>query len=378
MRKIAFFICLFLIGFTVSGCGQREKLLLLNWGEYINDEIITMFEEKHNCNVILNIADSNELFYAKIKSGTTVYDLVIPSEYMVERMVQNDLLQKVDYSKLTNYDPVNNPYLPGVIGIQNQMFEGYEDYAVPYFWGTFGLMYNKKVNGLEEAVKKYGWKGYFEPELLPGNIRVGMYDVPRYAYAAAMFYLDQSPNVYSEELLKAAEQVLLKRKFTEWGTDTLKKGISSGNRDLAFVYTGDFLDMLYIKLSDGVKREDITFDIYIPNQTIAFMDTFVIPKKARHLDLAHKFIDFLLDPEIAYLNASVVGYCTPLQKSYEMIVGYEGDDQWLNDWKEANLTYYPLPKPGEEQFIGTPLKNFDRNVLNAISTMVNNVIVKNR
>jgi len=104
----------------------------------------------------------------------------------------------------------------------------------------------------------------------------------------------------------------------------------------------------------------------------------VIPKKARHLDLAHKFIDFLLDPEIAYLNASVVGYCTPLQKSYEMIVGYEGDDQWLNDWKEANLTYYPLPKPGEEQFIGTPLKNFDRNVLNAISTMVNNVIVKNR
>jgi spermidine/putrescine-binding protein len=170
MRKIAFFICLFLICFTVSGCGQREKLLLLNWGEYINDEIITMFEEKYNCNVILNIADSNELFYAKIKSGTTVYDLVIPSEYMVERMVQNDLLQKVDYSKLTNYDPVNNPYLPGVIGIQNQMFEGYEDYAVPYFWGTFGLMYNKKVNGLEEAVKKYGWKGYFEPELLQAMV----------------------------------------------------------------------------------------------------------------------------------------------------------------------------------------------------------------
>lgn len=378
MRKMVFIISLFLISLTVTGCDQREKLLLLNWGEYINDEIIAMFEEKYNCNVILNIADSNELFYAKIKSGTTVYDLVIPSEYMVERMVENDLLQKVDYTQLTNYDPLNNPYLPGVLDIQRQMFEEYEEYGVPYFWGTFGLMYNKRVEGLEEGIKKYAWQGFFEPNLLPQGIRVGMYDVPRFAYAATMFYLSQSPNDFSEELLKEAEKVLLKRKFSEWGTDTLKKGIVAGNRDLAFVYTGDFLDMLYVKLSDGEKKEDISFDIHIPNQTIAFMDTFVIPKKARHLDLAHKFIDFLLDPEIAYLNASVVGYCTPLLKTYEMIVNYEGEDQWLNDWKSANLTYYPLPAQNEEQFIGTPLKNFNRSTLNEISTMVNNVIVKNR
>ena len=167
MRKMVFIISLFLISLTVTGCDQREKLLLLNWGEYINDEIIAMFEEKYNCNVILNIADSNELFYAKIKSGTTVYDLVIPSEYMVERMVENDLLQKVDYTQLTNYDPLNNPYLPGVLGIQRQMFEEYEEYGVPYFWGTFGLMYNKRVEGLEEGIKKYAWQGFFEPNLLP-------------------------------------------------------------------------------------------------------------------------------------------------------------------------------------------------------------------
>lgn len=378
MRKIFGFIFILITSIMLTGCERREKLLLLNWGEYINDEIITMFEEKYKVNVIMNIADSNELFYAKIKSGTTVYDLVIPSEYMVERMVESNLLQKIDYTKLSNYDPENNPYLPGVIGIQSQMFTEYEDYAVPYFWGTFGLMYNKRVEGLETAIKEYEWKGFFEPELLPQGIRVGMYDVPRYAYAAAMFYLNQSPNIYSKELLNQAEQVLLKRKFTEWGTDTLKKGIVSGNRDLAFVYTGDFLDMLYIKLADGVNREDITFDIHIPNQTIAFMDTFVIPKKARHVDLAHRFIDFLLDPEIAYLNASVVGYCTPLLNAYEMITSYEGDDEWLNDWKNANLTYYPLPTSSENQFIGTPLKNFERQTLNEIATMVNNVIVKNR
>ena len=296
---------------------------------------------------------------------------------MIEKMASKDLLQKIDYTKLTNYDPINNPYMAGILGIQSEMFEGNEDYAVPYFWGTFGLMYNKRKAGLEEAIKTGGWQAYFNQGLLPAGTRVGIYNVPRFAYAAAMLYNDLSPNEASTELISLAYDTLSLRKFDEWGTDTLKKGIVADNLDLAFVYTGDFLDMLYTRLDAGDSLEEMNFDIYIPDDTIAFMDGFVIPKKARHVDLAHQFIDYFLDPENAYLNASVVGYATPLQNAYNMITEYEGEDEWLTAWAYANKFYYPEPDPDDlVQFKGVPLKNFDQSILDKINTMVNNVKVR--
>jgi spermidine/putrescine-binding protein len=373
MAKWRIFLLLVCFTLFASGCQARQKLLLLNWGEYINEEAVELFEAEYNVDVIINIASSNEMFYAKLKSGTTAYDLVIPSEYMVEKMVSKGLLQKIDYDLLTNYDPINNHYLPGVKGIQGEMFSDYEDYAVPYLWGTFGLMYNKKVQGLEEAILTYGWDAYFDASKRPANTRVGMYDVPRFAYAAALLANGESPNLASNEALELARTTLSKVKYSEWGTDTLKKGIAANNLDLAFVYTGDFLDMYYVKLENNAP-EDIMFDIYIPDETIAFMDTFVIPKKARHLKEAHQFIDFFLRPEIAYLNASVIGYCTPLIKTYEQITTYEGEDEWLTSWAYANRTYYPLPEADDpKQYKGTPLSSLDPDFLAAINTMVNNV-----
>lgn len=372
MSKLRLLILVFLI-FLLSGCSQRPKLLILNWGEYINEEAVELFEKEYGIDVIINIGDSNEMFYSKVLSGTTVYDLVIPSEYMVEKMISKDLLQKFDFSKLSNYDPENNPFLPGVEGIIDSMSPGFRDYVVPYFWGTFGLMYNKQKAGLEEAILEHGWDAYFNPSLLPSGTRVGMYDVPRFAYAAAMFSRGMSPNLETDEALGIAQTVLNGVKFTEWGTDTLKKGIAANNLDVAFVYTGDFLDMLYIKLESNTL-DQITFDIYIPENTIAFMDSFVIPKKARHVESAHKFVDFFLRPEIAYLNASVVGYCTPLVASYEMITSYEGDDPWLSSWAYANKKYYPLPESGaEKKFSGLPLSNLSKDFLRKINIMVNNV-----
>lgn len=376
MKKIVSFVLILLTGLLFSGCMQKNVLLVLNWGEYINEDVVTLFEEEYGVRVIMSIADSNELFYSKVKSGTTAYDLVVPSDYMIEKMYLKGLIQEIDLDRLENYDLVNNPLMPGIVGIQGQMFEGNERYAVPYFWGTFGLMYNKNKVGLEEAVQTHEWKAFFETSKAPVGTKVGMYDVPRFAYAAALMYNDLSPNLATEEALVLAETTLSMRKFDEWGTDTLKKGISAGNLDLAFVYTGDFLDALYIKL-ENESLENIAFDIHIPNNTLAFMDAFVIPTKARHVDLAHQFIDFLLRPDMAYLNASVVGYCTPLQLAYDEIVSYVGDDEWLNAWAYATQTYYPLPAPEDPvQFKGTPIANLDRTFLNQINTMVFNVIVR--
>lgn len=353
---------------------QKPRLLILNWGEYINDEVVELFEAEYGVDVVISIADSNELFYSKVKSGTTAYDLVLPSDYMIEKMKDKGLLQKIDLSQLSNYDLENNPMMPGVLGIQESMFPGNEEYAVPYFWGTFGLMYNKRVPGLEAAIKEHEWKAFFDASLLPNGTRVGIYNVPRFAYAAALFYNDLGPNEATEASLELARTTLSKRKFTEWGTDTLKKGIAANNLDLAFLYTGDFLDTLYIKLDADPNIDNIQFDIHIPNNTIAFMDGFVIPKKARNVETAHLFIDFLLRPEIAYLNASVVGYCTPLVKAYNQIVNYEGDDPWLSAWAYATKTYYPMPDENDPvQFKGTPIANLDADFLSRIQTMVNNV-----
>jgi spermidine/putrescine-binding protein len=115
---------------------KSQPYMFLNWGEYINDEAVRLFEEEYNVNVIIDIADSNELFYSKIRSGTTAYDLVCPSDYMIEKMYQKGLLQEIDLDRLTNYDPINNPFMPGVLGIQSQMFEGNDRYGIPYFLGN--------------------------------------------------------------------------------------------------------------------------------------------------------------------------------------------------------------------------------------------------
>lgn len=377
-KSLSLLFSIMVFALCLTSCSSKETLLLLNWGEYINEDLLVKFEEEYHCNVKMSIAESNELFYSKIKSGTTAYDLVVPSDYMIEKMYDNDLLQEIDYSLLPNYDKDN--LMPGVKGIMTQMFEGNENYHVPYFWGTFGLMYNKNCKGLEEIITNPttgGWNAYFNTSVLPKGCRVGMYNVSRYAYAAAMFYNNLNPNLATDETIDLAYKTLTMRKFDEWGTDTLKKGVEAGNLDLAFVYTGDCLDMLYTKLDDGVALEDISFDIYIPDNTIAFCDSLVIPKKARHVELAHKFINFMLETENMYANASVVGYCTPLVSSYDLIVNYEGDDEWLNEWAYATNKYYPKPLATDlVQFKGTPLANLDRKYLTKITNVFNNARTK--
>lgn len=118
MKKIIILLLFFLV-VILSGCSQKNVLLILNWGEYISDEVVASFEEEYGVQVKISIADSNELFYAKVKDGTTAYDLVVPSDYMIEKMAQKGLLQKIDLTKLENYDPENNPFMSGVLAIQD-------------------------------------------------------------------------------------------------------------------------------------------------------------------------------------------------------------------------------------------------------------------
>lgn len=376
MKKLFILIASLLSIFILNGCSTNQKLLILNWGEYINEDLVLQFEATYGVEVSISIADSNELFYSKIKSGTTVFDLVLPGDYMIEKLVREDLIQPIDFDALTNYDQVQNPYMSGLNSLMATMTPESNNYFVPYFWGTFGLMYNNRIPGLKDALETHSWQAYFEPSLRP-TTRVGMYDVAQYAYAASMLYLGLDPNAlpsttptgFSQTHLELSKNALKAANFSAYADDALKKDIQSNNLDLAFVWTGDFLDMLYVDLDEGLDYDSKTYDIYIPDETMAFLDGFVIPKKARNTSLAHQFIDFFLNPDNAYENASVVGYATPLQNTYERITSYVGDDLWLTNWSRAYLDYYP----NTLSFKGIPYASFNQTVMAQLLLMFNDV-----
>ena len=189
-----------LLCFT-TGCSSKHKLFLLNWGEYINMELVEEFEQLYNCEVVISLADSNDLFYSKVKSGTTVYDIVIPSDYMVCKMYEKDLLQPIDYTKLgyETYEEYLNVFVPGVRGIISEMEEStpnIKNYFVPYFWGTWGIMYDNTNQELVDAINSASnpWGLIFDDTMVPEETKVGVYDTSRYVYAMSMLYLGKSPN----------------------------------------------------------------------------------------------------------------------------------------------------------------------------------------
>jgi spermidine/putrescine-binding protein len=306
---------------------------------------------------------------------------VIPSDYMIEKMYQEDMLLELDYSLLTNRGDVT--YMDGV----NQIFESmssttkaltgetvnYNDYAVPYFWGTFGIIYNNRVDGLEEALQEHGWDVYFEANNYFPTARRGMYDVPQFAYAAAMMYMDNNPNLYNIDYLNQVQSVIEGADFSEWGDDTLKRNVESDNLDMAFTYTGDYLDRLYIQLAEEKTLEEVRadFDIYIPDTTMVFIDCMVIPNTATNLEGAHQFINFLLDPEIAALNAEVVGYAVAYEEAFDIILSYlDSTDDEMKNWALANSIYYNM----EVERTYYPLTTLSPNDIDAIGTMIQNVI----
>ncbi len=380
MKKIVLVAFLLSLSFVLVACNSKPKLRILNWGEYINDEVVEKFEKEYGIDIVISVADSNELFYSKIKSKTTAFDIVIPSDYMIEKMVEENMLLQLDYSLLPNRSLVT--YMDGVNQIFASMTEttfarsglniNYNNYAVPYFWGTFGIIYNNRVEGLEEALEEHGWAVYFEPNNYFSSARRGMYAVPQFAYASAMMYLGNNPNEYNSALLAQTKTVLQNSNFVEWGNDTLKRNIEANNLDMAFTYTGDYLDRLYIQLSEGKTLEEVraTFDIYIPDTTMVFIDSMVIPNTAKNIEGAHQFINFLLDPENAALNAEVVGYAVAFEEAFDIILSYlNSEDIEMKNWATANSIYYNM----EIERTYYPLTSLQPSIIDSISTMIDQV-----
>ena len=316
MKKVMIFLSVIIFTVSLTACGSNtETLFVLNWGEYMDLDLVSDFEDEFDVKVVYEEVGSNEEMEVKIKAGTTKYDIVIPCDYMIDKLSQQDLLNEIDFDLLSNLDEVS--FIEDATDLYSD--SGISDYMVPYFWGTVGIMYN--TDSVDEA-DLTGYDVLFDTNT---SYKIGMYDSARDSVAAALLYLGYSVNSNVTSELLEAETALKNGVFEIFGEDNLKGLVIEGNLDMALVYSGDYFDEVYAFEEDEV---DINFGYFVPETTNIWVDGFVIPKISENVDLAHEFINFFLNKDIVVANADYVGYAPVIEEAYNTLVedGYDYDN----------------------------------------------------
>lgn len=319
MKKLLTLFLLVCLSVSLFGCGgskEKEVLNIFNAGEYIGEDVISTFEKKYNCRVNYSTFASNEELYTKLMTGAS-YDVLVPSDYMIERLIAEKMLQPIDKSIVTSLDKIAD-------GCKPLSFDATNTYAVPYFWGNVGIVYDTNVLSAE-LVEEKGWDIFLD-STAKGNAY--FYDSERDAFMVAFKALGYSMNTTSQDEIDAAYQWLLDMDTAldpSYVTDEVIDGMANGEKALAFVYSGDAAYILS-------ENEDIAF--YAPHQgTNIWVDCMVIPANAENPTLANKFIEFMLDEEIAYQNSEEIGYTSNIQSVIDELSGeggeYEGNDAYL-------------------------------------------------
>lgn len=316
----ALVVVLAFFGFTRFGSSIQNKpyegqtLHIYNWGEYTGEEVLGMFEEMTGAKVVMDNFDSNEQMYIKVANGES-YDILVPSDYMIQRLIQEDMLQKLDKSKIqSGLDQLN----PDVLGLP---YDPNNDYSVPYFWGTVGIVYDKTKVSLED-LKNDGF-GIFLDEKYKGDIY--LYDSERDSFMMALKDLGYSMNTSNEQELQAAYDWLVQSVQTmepEIVTDEIIDNMAQGRKALGLIYSGDAAYVMS-------ENEDMGF--YMPETgTNIWSDAMVIPKNAKNVDLAHEFINFMCTYEAAMDNSSYVGYTSPNLEVMDELSSEGGDYDGIN------------------------------------------------
>ena len=305
---------------TLAGCGgsgggdrpfEGQELHLYNWGEYMGENLIADFEEQTGATVKVDYFDSNEQMYIRVANGES-FDVLVPSDYMIQRLMEEDLLQPLDKSKLSNLDLLSDD----VMGLD---YDPENEYSVPYFWGTVGIVYDKtKVS--EEDLEKEGYNIFLDTKY-KGDIY--LYDSERDSFMMALKSLGYSMNTDNEDELNEAYEWLLQCVQTmepEIVTDEIIDNMAQGRKALGLIYSGD---------ATYVMSENENMGFYMPETgTNLWSDAMVIPKNAENPELAHAFIDYVCTYEAAMDNSSFVGYTSPNEEVMNELA--EGDFAGIN------------------------------------------------
>ena len=336
MAAVAAVLVLAVVGGTVGArLSQQHKsaaavekygsnvLKLYLPGEYLGENVISDFEKQYGVRVIVENFDSNEMMYTKLMAGDR-YDVIIPSDYMIERLMNEDFLQPLDKSMIPNMENMSD----AVLGMS---YDPDNTYSIPYFWGSVGLVYNHE-NVDPAVIESEGWEVLRNTDYA-GHIYI--YDSERDSFMMAFKALGYSMNTEDPNEINDAYEWLLQMNNTMspvYVTDEVIDGMMNGYKDIAVVYSGDAAVVLD-------ENEDMSF--YMPSQgTNIWCDAMVIPANAENPKLAHEFINYMLTYEAAFDNTETVGYTSPNAEVFEEMTSSE-------DLYADNAAY--LPRSGYEK-----------------------------
>ena len=302
-------------------------------GEYLGENVIGDFEKQFGVRVIVENFDSNEMMYTKLSSGET-YDVLIPSDYMIERLIKEEYLQALDWKEIPNKKNLLND-------VMNQSYDPGNRYSCPYFWGTVGILYDKTV--VDEADLKDGWNLLCNPKY-KGNIY--MYDSERDSFMIALKALGYSMNTTNESEIEEAYQWLIDQRDTMdpiYAGDDVIDNMISGNKALAVVYSGD---------ASYIISENPNLDYFTPEQgTNRWYDAMVITKDCSEVQLAHEFIDFMISDKSALSNTEEVGYTSTVKSAFETMKegDYAGISSYIPDTTNPNNEIFAYQQPKIKQ-----------------------------
>ena len=278
-----------------------EKLVVYNWGEYIDPEVLTMFEEETGIDIVYEEFETNEILYPKISSGAIAYDVICPSDYMIQRMIENDLLSEINFDNIPNLKNIGKQYLE-----QSRQFDPENKYSVPYCWGTVGILYNKMM--VDEPVDS--WSILWDPKYKDNIL---MQDSVRDAFGVTLKYLGYSLNSTDLDELTEAKNLLIEQKplVQAYVIDQVRDKMIGNEAALGVIYSGEAI---------YTQKENPNLEYVIPKEgSNIWIDSWVIPKNAEHKENAEKFINFLCRPDIELMNFEYITYSTPNEAARELI-----------------------------------------------------------
>ena len=326
MKKFKIFSALALTSLLTislfSGCsdknvGQNGTVYFYNCGDYIDEDLLSKFQDETGIKVEYSTYDTNEIMYQKLKSSPGSYDLVIPSDYMIEKMAKENMIEELDFNNIPNYKYIDDSY-------KNLSYDPNNKCSVPYMWGTIGIIYNPDL--VTEPVKSWDilWNEKYN------NKQIIMFDSMRDTLAIGLKKLGYSINSRNPNEINAATEELVKQKQSIsplYYVDEVKDKMISEEAIMATVWSGD---------AAYIRSENPKLEYVIPEEGAnKWFDGMVVPKSAPNKENAEKLINFLCDPENAKQNVDYIGYSTPNKGAYDMLEDPVKDDKGIYPSKEV-------------------------------------------
>lgn len=286
---------------SLNKASAGQQVVIYNWGEYIDPEVLDMFEEETGIDVVYEEFETNESMYPKVQAGAVAYDLVCPSDYMIQRMIENNLLDEINFDNIPNLKNIGTQYME-----QSRAFDPENKYSVPYCWGTVGILYNKTM--VDEPIDSWSvlWdKKYTDQILMQNSVRD--------ALGIALKYCGYSLNSKDLDELNEAQQLLMEQKplVQAYVVDQVRDKMISNEAAIGVIYSGEAI---------YTQSENQNLEYVVPKEgSNVWIDSWVIPKNAKNKENAESFINFLCRPDIAKMNFDYITYSTPNVAARELI-----------------------------------------------------------